>query len=260
MSKVIAVGGQTLRAEATGGGALRAYQDLVVGSRSLGQLVAYELFAAWGAAIPGAAGLLLRSRSWPRLLAHSGRGVVWGRNVVIRHPGKMWIGDGVLVDDDCYFDAKGCDVGEFRIGDGVIVSRGCIVSGKDGPLTIGPRVNIGAGCTLYASHRLEIGADCMLAADCYIGGGRYDPYGRIDVPLARQQLPRHGVVIEDDCWLGAGVVVVDGVRIGRGSVVGAGAVVTRDLEPFAIAAGVPAAVIGHRDRRVASSVSSLTQS
>jgi acetyltransferase-like isoleucine patch superfamily enzyme len=247
VSDLAASTAQQMQGDAAGTGALRAYQDLMVGSRSLRALLVYELFAAWGSILPGAVGLLLRSRSWPHLLAHSGRGVVWGRDVVIRHPGKMWIGDGVLVDDHCYFDAKGCAPGEFRIEEGALISRGCIVSGKDGPLRIGARVNIGAGCTLYASESLEIGADTMLAADCYIGGGRYDAHGRIDQPLAQQPLPRRGVVIEQDCWLGAGVTVVDGVRIGRGSVVGAGAVVTRDLEPYSIAAGVPARVI---DRRV----------
>jgi acetyltransferase-like isoleucine patch superfamily enzyme len=246
MDDVVAASGQRLRAEATEGSALRSYQDLVVGSRSLSTLILYELFAAWGGIVPGAAGLLLRGRSWRHLLAHSGRRVVWGRNVVIRHPGKMWIGDGVLVDDDCYFDAKGCRAGEFRIDDSVLISRGCIISGKDGPLRIGTRANIGAGCTLYASEHLHIGPDCMLAANCYIGGGRYDPHGRIDVPISQQPLPGRGVVIANDCWLGAGVVVVDGVHIGPGSVVGAGAVVTRDLAPFSIAAGVPAQTIGHR--------------
>jgi galactoside O-acetyltransferase len=53
-------------------------------------------------------------------------------------------------------------------------------------------------------------------------------------------------VIEDDCWLGAGVTVMDGVRVGRGSVIGAGAVVTHDVPPYSIMAGVPARSIGSR--------------
>jgi acetyltransferase-like isoleucine patch superfamily enzyme len=226
--------------------ALRAYQDLVVGSRAWATLVHYEIVAGWGAALPGALGLAFRKRLWPALFAAAGRGGVWGRNVVIRRPDKMWFGGHVVVDDECYLDAKGCARGEFRIGDDAFISRGCIVSGKDGPLHIGARTNVGARCTLYASNRLEIGADCLLAAHCYVGGGRYDPHGRPDVPIAHQALPRRGVVIEDGCWLGAGVVVVDGVRIGRGSVIGAGAVVTEDVAAWSIAAGVPARQIGRR--------------
>ena len=227
--------------------AFRTYQDLVVGSRSLPGLVRYEL-ATWSAACPGALGVVLRKLLIPGLLAESGGGTVWGHGVVLRHPGKMSIGLGVVVDDGCYFDAKGCDVGGFRIGDGVFVSRGCIVSGKDGALTLGPRVNLGAACTLYASTGLTIGADTMLAANCYIGGGRYDPHARRDRPIAEQPLPRRGVVIEEDCWIGAGVTVVDGVTIGRGCVVGAGAVVTRDLPAYSIAAGIPARVMGERGK------------
>lgn len=236
--------GAVLRAGA-GGSPLRAYQDLVVGSRSWLRLVHYET-SVWAAYCPGALGVLLRKLLLPGLLAFSGRGTVWGHGVVLRHPGKMRIGEGVVVDDLAYFDAKGCAEGEFEIGDGVFVSRGCIVSGKDGPLRLGPRVNLGEGCTLYASTGLEIGADTMLAAKCYIGGGRYDPHGRRDRPLARQPLPRRGVRIGPDCWLGAGVTVVDGVTIGRGAVVGAGAVVTEDILPYSIAAGVPARRIGMR--------------
>ena len=229
------------------GSAIAAYQDLVVGSRSWLALLRHELVVAWGAVLPGAAGLAFRKLTWRgRLFAHSGRGVLWGRNVTLWHPGKMWIGDRVAVDEGCQLDARGCAPGAFRIGDGALISRGCIVSGKDGPLTIGPRVNIGAGCVMYASTRLEIGADTMLAAQCYVGGGRYTVQGRTDVPIAEQPEPRLGVVIEDDCWLGAGVVVVDGVRIGRGSVVGAGTVVTRDVAPYSVVTGVPAHVVATR--------------
>ena len=56
------------------------------------------------------------------------------------------------------------------------------------------------------------------------------------------------IVIEDDVWLGTGVKVMDGVRIGRGAVVGAGAVVTKDIPPYAVAAGVPAKVIRTRHK------------
>jgi carbonic anhydrase/acetyltransferase-like protein (isoleucine patch superfamily) len=231
-----------------GGSPLRRYQDLVVGSRSWGRLLRFEL-AAWAARVPGAAGIVLRKRLFGGLLESCGHGTIWGHGVVLRHPGKMRIGPGVVVDDGVYFDAKGCDVGEFEIGEGAFVSRGCIVSGKDGALRLGPRVNLGAGCVLYASTRLEIGADTMLAANCYVGGGRYDPHAARDRPIAEQPLPREGVEIEEDCWLGAGVIVVDGVRIGRGSVVGAGAVVTKDLPPWTLAAGVPARPIGTRGER-----------
>lgn len=233
------------------GSAGAAYRDLVVGSRSWLALLHYELVLCWGALLPGAIGIGFRRLAWRGgLFHHAGRATLWGRNVVLWHSRKMWIGDRVAVDDDCRMDARGCGAGEFRIGEDALISRGSIVSGKDGSLSIGPRVNIGAGCVLYASTRLAIGADTMLAAQCYVGGGRYVVHGRTDLPIIEQPEPRQGVVIEDDCWLGAGVIVIDGVRIGRGSVVAAGAVVTRDVEPYSIMAGVPARRISSRQGSV----------
>jgi acetyltransferase-like isoleucine patch superfamily enzyme len=229
------------------GSALRVYQDLVVGSRSLLALLHHELVVAWGAALPGAVGFAFRRLAWRgRMFGSCGDGVVWSRNVTLWHTRNMHIGRGVAVDEGCQLDARGCAGGTFRLGDDVLIGRECIISGKDGPLTIGARANIGAGCIMYASTRLEIGADVMLAAQCYVGGGRYAARGRIDVPIAEQPEPRQGVVIESDCWLGAGAKVIDGVRIGRGSVVAAGAVVTRDVEPYSIVGGTPARRLGSR--------------
>ena len=233
-------------ASARGGSAIGAYMDLVVGARSWPRLLQHELLGCWLAGTPGALGLALRRVLWRRLFHASGRGVIWGRNIGLRHSRKMVIGDAVVVDDDCQLDAQGCAEGEFSIGAGALISRGCIVSGKDGALTIGPRVNIGAGCILYASTELRIGADTMLAAMCYVGGGRYTTRGRTDIPIASQPVPRIGVVIEEDCWLGAGVIVIDGVHIGRGSVIAAGAVVTADVAPYSVVAGVPGRLVATR--------------
>jgi acetyltransferase-like isoleucine patch superfamily enzyme len=235
------------RAAAAGrGSAVRAYQDLVVGSRSWWRLLRHELIASWCAVLPGVAGLAFRRALWPWLLQASGRGVVWGRNIALRHASKMAIGSGVIIDEGCQLDAQGCGAGEFRIGDGALVSRGCIVSGKDGPITIGPQVNIGAGCVLYASTQLEIGAGTMIAALCYVGGGRYETTAPADAPLAGLKAPRAGVEIGPECWIGAGAVIIDGVRLGRGCVVGAGAVVTQSFESGSIVAGVPAKLVGAR--------------
>ena len=233
-------------ANQSGGGAIGAYMDLVVGTRSWPRLLQHELIGAWLSGTPGALGLALRRWLWRSLFRSVGNRVVWGRHIALRHPGKMDIGDAVVVDDHCQLDAQGCAEGEFSIGAGALISRGCIVSGKDGALTIGPRVNIGAGCVLYASTELRIGADTMLAAMCYVGGGRYATRGRTDIPIASQPVPRMGVVIEDGCWLGAGAIVIDGVHIGRGSVIAAGAVITADVAPYSVVAGVPGRLVATR--------------
>ena len=233
-------------ARQAGGSPLRAYQDFAVGSRSWVALLKYELVIAWGASLPGAAGLAFRGLFWPGMFARAGRGIVWGRNTVVRHPGSMWIGDRVLVDDGCFFDAKGCGAGEFRIDDEVVISRDCVVAGKDGGVHLGRRVNIGAACRLFSDGGIKVGADTMLAANCYVGGGSYDPDEPLDRPLSQRRVSGHPVEIGEDCWLGAGVVVLGGVTIGCGSVIGAGSVVTRDIPPYSIAVGVPAKVTRRR--------------
>ena len=93
---------------------------------------------------------------------------------------------------------------------------------------------------------ITIGHSVLVSGNCYIGGGLYIS-DRLDIPMMDQGLYSKGpVVIEDDVWLGAGVVVLDGVQIGRGSIVGAGAVVAKDLPDYAIAVGIPADVIKFR--------------
>jgi acetyltransferase-like isoleucine patch superfamily enzyme len=97
---------------------------------------------------------------------------------------------------------------------------------------------------LDAHERIEIGPHCMIGPHCYLTDADHgmDPA----VPVARQPMLVRPVVLEEGVWLGAGVIVLKGVRIGARAVVGAGAVVTRDVPPGAVVAGVPARPIRQR--------------
>lgn len=238
--------GQVLREDITAGSPARAYRDLVAGTGTWWKLVAFEIVAAWGGRIPGAAGLAFRKLLWPGLFDSADRSAVWGRGVELRHPGKMSVGARVVTDDACRLDAKGCERGEFVLGPDVMISRGCVVSAKEGGIRIGPRATLGVNTAIYSFGGVEIGRDTMIAAHCFIGGGRYDHRGPADVPMHEQPLPGRGVAIGADCWIGAGVVVGDGVKVGDGSVVGAGAVVLEDVPAGSVMGGVPAGRIGVR--------------
>jgi acetyltransferase-like isoleucine patch superfamily enzyme len=218
--------------------AFREYQDFFVGNRKLGTLVRYEMAQLLATHIPGAPGYVLRKLLMIPLLGSAGDAVQIGRGVTFRHPGKMSIGNQTAIDDACALDARGVEEGEFRIGDDVLIARGTAITSKTdhGVIEIGDHSTIGKNCILGSSGGIRIGKWVGVGGDCYLGGGRYGTE-RTDVPMMKQELYTEGpVVIGDDCWIGAGARVLDGVTIGRGSIIGAGAIVREDVPKYTMVA------------------------
>ena len=231
--------------QAVRGSPLRAYQDLVVGSRSIGRLFLYELVMLASSWVPGALGLALRKALYPLLLGACGRGVVFGQGVVLRHPHKVRLGDSVTLDDLVVLDAKGDSNRGIEIGPGAFLGRGTILSCKDGDITLGDHANLGFHCEIFSGSTVTVGAHALFAAQVYLVGGGHS-FETSDVAVIDQPRTSHGILLGDNVWLGAGAKVLDGVRIGKDVVVGAGAVVNADLPDGAIAAGVPARVLRER--------------
>ncbi|KQB41560.1 acyltransferase [Flavobacterium aquidurense] len=93
---------------------------------------------------------------------------------------------------------------------------------------------------------IKIGSNVMIAPHVMLAGG-YHNTSRIDIPIMLQGDGSKGpIVIEDDVWIGANCVIMDGVTIGKGSVIGAGSVVTKDIQPYKIAFGNPAKIFKSR--------------
>ena len=159
-----------------------------------------------------------------------------------RHGAHVFIGDDVVI---YQVDSEG---GAVELGDRVFINKDTIIeTAQGGSITIGDESHIQPRCHLAAYlSPIMIGRQAQIAPYC-----AFFPYDHIIAPgksLFLQPLrSKGGIVIEDDVWLGVGVTVLDGVRIGTGAVVAAGAVVTKDIPPGAIAGGVPARVIGIRD-------------
>lgn len=149
-----------------------------------------------------------------------GRNVRISRRAVVR--GDVTLGDGCEIHDFAFLDAEG---GSIRLGSHCSVNPFTVLYGHGG-LTIGDNVRI-------ATHVVIIPADHV--------------FEDLSEPIRKQGLRRRGIVIEDDVWIGANVVITDGVRIGTGSVVAAGAVVTQNVEPLSVVGGVPARVIKKRE-------------
>ncbi len=229
------------------GGALAKYSYFFVGRPGLVAMLKYELINALARRRGGAAGYLLRKKLFARLLAQAGGGINWGLDVAVRHPQKMALGEGCAIDDGVLLCARGADEGvSFVLGDDVLIARGSIVQVKRGSLSIGSHVVIGVHSQISGCSRIEVGSNVMTGAQCYLGGSRHGIERNAGPMIDQDTYTRGPLVIEDDVWLGAGVRVLDGVRIGTGAVVAAGAVVTKDVEPMSIVAGVPARKIGDR--------------
>lgn len=224
---------------------LAKYQDLVVGRRSLLDLLLYELVVTATSWVPGALGLVLRKLCFPVVLGRVGRNVTFGQGIVLRHPWKVRIGDDVVVDDYVLLDAKGETNRGIEIGNGVFLGRGTILSCKNGDIVLGDHVNVGFQSEVFSGSSVRVGRYGLFAAYTYLVGGGHE-FARADIPVIEQARSSKGIALGENVWLGAGAKVLDGVTIGNNVVVGAGAVVAEDLPDGVVAAGVPAKVLRSR--------------
>lgn len=158
-----------------------------------------------------------------RLGAHC----VFETGVLVFHPENIELGENVYVGHQAIL--KGYYKNSMIIGDGTWIGQQCFFHAAGG-LEIGRNVGIGPGVRIITSVHTEAGRD---------------------VPVLRSPLEFAPVVIEDDVDLGVGSVVLPGVRVGRGAIVGAGAVVREDVPPYAVVAGVPARILRFRPERPA---------
>ncbi len=227
------------------GSARQKYASLVVGRPGWAALLKHELIVALAQARPGALGCVLRKVLYRRLLGRCGRNVLFGQNVVLRHPHKIHIGDNVVIDDNCLLDAKGETNTGIRIGSGVFVGRNTILSCKNGDIELADGANLGFNCEVFSASRVRIGARVLMAAYCYIVGGDHD-FSDPTKSVLEQTRTSAGVTVGDGVWMGAGAKVLDGVHVGEHAILGAEAVVKDDVPDHAIAVGAPARVVSMR--------------
>ncbi|HEY52210.1 MAG TPA: acyltransferase [Caldilineae bacterium] len=163
------------------------------------------------------------------------------------HCPQLQVGQRVFIDDDVTIFAHQ-DSGKAIIGQESSIQRYTVLELiQGGAITIGRNTHIQARCNLTAAlGGIHIGDNVQLAPNCALYSyqhGFSDPA----IPISKQPITSKGdILIEDDAWLGVGVIVLDGVTIGRGAIIGAGAVVTESIPPMAIAVGSPARVVGRR--------------
>jgi len=135
--------------------------------------------------------------------------------------------------------------GKIQIGNNCIISNGAQILTHGGNIIIGNFSTINPYTIIYGQGGTQIGNYVRIAAHCCIVPSNHI-FASTEIPIYKQGLSKQGIVIEDDVWLGSGVKILDGVRIKRGSVIGANAVVTHSTEEYSISVGIPAKQIKSR--------------
>jgi len=223
------------------------YSSLVVGEKGFWKLLRFELVNLLFSRVPGALGLALRRIFFPCLFQKVGKGVVFGRNITLRHPHKVVLGDNCVIDDNVVLDAKGEKNYGLRLDGNVYIGRNTILSCKEGSISIGEYSNISANCSLLSETEIILGRYCFLAGHCYLVAGGNHSFDDVSRPIMFQpSLSKGGIRLGDDVWLGAGVIVLDGASVGQGTVVGAGGVVTGSLPEYVVAVSSRRQVITDR--------------
>jgi acetyltransferase-like isoleucine patch superfamily enzyme len=171
-----------------------------------------------------------------------------GRNVRILAGSQLTTGRSVFIGDFSYINCY--SLNGVRLGNGVTLREFAwlqLTSDLDEPgdrveigdgTYIGPRSTLGAAAPLIIGNRCQVGANVSFIAESHLFAAGREIYG--------QGVSRRGISVGDDCWIGNNVIILDGVEIGEGTVIGAGAVVTKSIPPKCIAVGMPARVIRSR--------------
>jgi virginiamycin A acetyltransferase len=121
-------------------------------------------------------------------------------------------------------------------------------AGGIGDAFIGRNTYINSGCVLYTGNGIRIGEDVLIAANCTLAPVNHEFKSRSHkIVEQRFQPSRGGIVIEDDVWIGAGCVILDGAVLRMGCVIGANSTVQGEVEAYSINAGSPLKCIGYRE-------------
>jgi len=165
--------------------------------------------------------------------------------VSFHYPGRIRIGDGTGIGRNVTLRANTDESPGIEVGRGVSINDSVVINANRGRVTLGDRSWLGPFCLVYGNGGVTIGSNVLVAGHSSINTVSHS-IDRCDIPVNDQPVLIDPVVIEDDVWIGLNAVILQGVTIGRGTIVGAGAVVNKSIPPWSIAVGVPVRVIGRR--------------
>lgn len=172
-----------------------------------------------------------------------------GSFVTLRNRRLIHIGRGSTIGNSALIDGlslNGVVIGErVNIGPYTIIEATGVVSNIGVGCQIGDNTGIGAFSFIGAAGGVNIGKNVIMGQYVSFHSENHC-FDDLDRPIKTQGVVRSGIVIEEDCWIGAKVTFLDGCHVGKGSIIAAGAVVRGNIPPYSIAAGVPAAIVRSR--------------
>jgi acetyltransferase-like isoleucine patch superfamily enzyme len=233
-------------------GGLRAnfwnYVERATGQRSLGRFLWQGTILTLMYRLPTIWATVLRGIVYRAVMGGIGSSCLIEEDVRLQVPKRIFLGKRVFVGQYGYLDGG---TSFLRLGDDVHLARFCTLRAGERGIRIHDGAGINIRTYLEGNGEIEIGPNALLSPGVQVLSANHvfdDP----EVPIRFQGGVYGKVTLGEDCWLGTNVVVLPGVTIGRGAVVGAGAVVTKDIPAYSIALGVPAKVVGHRGSKVRS--------
>jgi len=173
-----------------------------------------------------------------------------GKGVTIRQASYIHVGKNFIAQDHCEINGlsqKGLVFGDkVTIGSYAIIRPTNLYGGEAGVgLKVGNNSSIGPYSYIGCSGYIEIGDNVMMSPRVSIYSENHN-FSETDRPMIEQGVTRSFVIIEDDCWIAANAVILAGVTVGKGSVIAAGSIVTKDIPPYSIFGGNPARIIKSR--------------
>jgi acetyltransferase-like isoleucine patch superfamily enzyme len=134
----------------------------------------------------------------------------------------------------------------IKLADHCEIQDYVIIRTYEHPVTIGKYSQINPYTVIYGGDGVTIGDYVMIAPHCMIVAGNHN-HNQLEMPMRFAVSYSKGpIVIEDDVWIGANCTITDGITIGKGAVIGANSVVTKDVKPYDVVGGVPAKFIKSR--------------
>lgn len=176
----------------------------------------------------------------------SGKILFLGKGVSFRGRKNIEVGNGVTIQDNCMINAVckgGVKIGNTcTIGKNAIIDCTGVLEELGESIIIGDYVGISPNFTAFVRGKIQIGSNTIIGPNVTVIAENHI-FTNTNLLIRKQGTSRKGITIGENCWIGAGVTILDGVHIGDGAIIAAGAIVNKDVASLSIVGGIPAKLI-----------------